>query len=148
MHYIAVIDKDVDSAFGIRFPEAPGCFSAADSFEDILPNAVEALALYFEDGEEARPRGLEAVRAEVAEDIAAGAFLMLVPHVGAPPNGARQSKPRQGSAGHAGRSGPAARHEPLGVHGESSGQGNTRPCRIVGVPARSTRWRCPASRAG
>ena len=81
MHYIAVIDKDVDSAFGIRFPEAPGCFSAADSFEDILPNAVEALALYFEDGEEARPRGLEAVRAEVAEDIAAGAFLMLVPHV-------------------------------------------------------------------
>ena len=81
MHYIAVIDKDPDSAFGIRFPEAPGCFSAADSFEDIVPNAMEALALYLDDGEEAWPRGLEAVREEVAGDLAAGAFLMLVPHV-------------------------------------------------------------------
>lgn len=81
MHFVAVIDKDPDSAFGIRFPEAPGCFSAADRFEDILPSAIEALALYFEDGGEAQPRGLEAVREEVADDIAAGAFLMLVPHV-------------------------------------------------------------------
>ena len=81
MHYVAVIDKEPDSAFGIRFPEAPGCFSAADNFEGILANAIEALALYFEDGEEAQPRGLEAVREEIAEEIAAGAFLMLVPHV-------------------------------------------------------------------
>ena len=81
MHYVAVIDKDPDSAFGIRFPEAPGCFSAADCFDDILPNAIEALALYFEDGEESEARGLEAVREEAAGDIAAGAFLILVPHV-------------------------------------------------------------------
>ncbi len=81
MHFVAVIDKDPDSAFGIRFPEIPGCFSAADRFEDILPCAIEALALHFEDGEEAQPRGLEEVRKEVAGDIAAGAFLMLVPHV-------------------------------------------------------------------
>ena len=39
MHYVAVIDKDPGSAYGIQFPEVPGCFSAADSFEDIVPNA-------------------------------------------------------------------------------------------------------------
>ena len=81
MHYVAVVNKDPDSTYGIRFPEAPGCFSAADSFEDILPNAIEALALYFEDGDEAQPRGLEAVREEVAEEIAAGAVLILVPYL-------------------------------------------------------------------
>ena len=85
MHYVAVIDKEPDIAYGVRFPEVPGCFSAADSFEDIVPNAMEALALYFDDGEEAQPRGLEAVREDVADDIAAGAFLMLVPHVPEPP---------------------------------------------------------------
>ncbi len=81
MHFVAVIDKDPDSAFGIRFPEVPGCFSAADRLDDILPNAIEALALYLEDGEAGEARGLEAVREEAAGDIAAGAFLMLVPHV-------------------------------------------------------------------
>ena len=81
MHYVAVIDKEPGSAYGIRFPEAPGCFSAADRFEEIVPNAIEALALFFEDGEEGRPRGLEAVREEAAEDIAAGAFLMMIPHL-------------------------------------------------------------------
>ena len=63
------------------FPEAPGCFSAADRVEEIVPNAIEALALFFEDGEEGRPRGLEAVREEAAEDLAAGAFLMMIPHL-------------------------------------------------------------------
>ena len=29
MHYVAVVDKDPDSAYGIQFPEVPGCFSAA-----------------------------------------------------------------------------------------------------------------------
>ncbi len=81
MHYVAVIDQEPDTAYGVRFPEVPGCFSAADSFEDIVPNAMEALALHLDDGEEAWPRGLEAVREETAGDIAAGAFLMLVPHV-------------------------------------------------------------------
>ena len=36
MHYVAVIDKDPDSAWGIQFPEVPGCFSAADTFEEIV----------------------------------------------------------------------------------------------------------------
>ena len=81
MHYVAVIDKDPDSAYGIQFPEVPGCFSAADSFEDIVSNAIEALSLFFEDGEPVPPRGIEAVRDEVAKNIAEGAVLMMIPYV-------------------------------------------------------------------
>ena len=82
MHYVAVIDKDPGSAYGIQFPEVPGCFSAADSFDEIVPNAIEALSLFFEDGEPMPPRGLEAVRDEVAGSIAEGAVLMMIPYVG------------------------------------------------------------------
>ena len=81
MHYVAVIDKDPGSAYGIQFPEVPGCFSAADSFEDIVPNAIEALSLFFEDGDPVPPRGIEAVRDEVAGNIADGAVLMMIPYV-------------------------------------------------------------------
>ena len=81
MHYVAVIDKDPGSAYGVRFPEVPGCYSAADSFDDIVPNAIEALSLFFEDGEPAPPRGIEVVREQVAGSIAEGAVLMMIPYV-------------------------------------------------------------------
>ena len=81
MHYVAVIDKDPGSAYGVRFPEVPGCYSAADSFDDIVPNAIEALSLFFEDGEPVPPRGIEAVREQVADSIAEGAVLMMIPYV-------------------------------------------------------------------
>ena len=81
MHYVAVIDKEPDSAYGIQFPEVPGCFSAADTFKEIVPNAIEALSLFFEDSEPVPPRGLEAVREQVAENIAKGAVLMMIPYV-------------------------------------------------------------------
>ena len=61
--------------------EVSGCFSAADTFEEIVPNAIEALSLFFEDSEPVPPRGLEAVREQVAEDIAKGAVLMMIPYV-------------------------------------------------------------------
>lgn len=81
MHYVAVIDKDEGSAYGVRFPDVPGCFSAADTLDEIVPNAIEALALFFEDRETIPARGLEAVREEVAEDLAAGAVLMMIPYI-------------------------------------------------------------------
>ena len=81
MHYVAVIDKDADSAYGVRFPDLPGCFSAADTFDEIVPNAVEALSLFLEDSAVVPPRGIEAVRREVAEDLAAGAVLMMIPYI-------------------------------------------------------------------
>ena len=79
--FIALVHKEADSAWGVSFPDLPGCFSAADTLEDVLPNACEALELWFEDAGDIVPRSMEQVRAEVAEDLAAGAFLLAVPRV-------------------------------------------------------------------
>ena len=77
--FVAVVHKDPDSAYGIRFPDVPGCFSAADDFNDVLPNAVEALSLYFDDQPLPEPRDLDVLRAEVAAEIAERAALIAVP---------------------------------------------------------------------
>lgn len=42
--YIAIVSKDADSAYGIVFPDAPGCFSAADNIDDVFAMASEALS--------------------------------------------------------------------------------------------------------
>ncbi len=86
-YYHAVVHKDEDSAFGVQFPDLPGCFSAADDIEDVIPNAVEALSLWFEDAEDIEPRSVEAIRVDAAADLAEGAFLVMVPWIG------RNSKP-------------------------------------------------------
>lgn len=82
-YYHGVVHKDEGSAFGVHFPDLPGCFSAADRIEDVIPNAVEALSLWFEDVDEiAEPSSVEAVRQQAAEDLAEGAFLVMVPWIG------------------------------------------------------------------
>jgi predicted RNase H-like HicB family nuclease len=79
-HYFALVHKDEGSAFGVEFADFPGCFSAADDFESILPNAVEALELYLEDAAgPVSPSPLEAVRARYEKELAEGAFLLPVP---------------------------------------------------------------------
>ena len=78
-HFIAVVHKDKDSAYGVHFPDVPGCHSAADSWNDVHANAVEALRHWFEDAATVEPRGLEDVRELAAADLVAGASLMLVP---------------------------------------------------------------------
>lgn len=78
-HFYAVVHKDDDSAFGVSFPDLPGCFSAADTEADVLPNACEALDLWFEDTEDVDPRPVDQIREAVKDDLAAGAFLMAVP---------------------------------------------------------------------
>jgi len=42
--YIGLVSKEADSAYGIVFPDAPGCFSAADHLDDVFAMASEALA--------------------------------------------------------------------------------------------------------
>lgn len=86
-YYHAIVHKDEGSAFGVEFPDLPGCFSAADDAEDVIPNAVEALSLWFEDQDEVEPSPVEKVRADAADDLAEGAFLVMVPWIG------RNSKP-------------------------------------------------------
>lgn len=80
-NYFALVDKDPDSAFGIRFPDIPGCFSAADAAEDIVPNAVEALQLWAEDMPVPEPSNHEAIVAlpDIRNALARGAYLVSVP---------------------------------------------------------------------
>ena len=77
--FSALVHKDDDSGFGVQFPDAPGCFSAADTLADVLPNAAEALSLYFEDAPVPDPSDLSSVRARAADDLRDGAFLIAVP---------------------------------------------------------------------
>ena len=65
--YLALVHKDPDSAWGVSFPDLPGCHSAADDFGDLLANAAEALALWFEDADPVEPRDLAAIREALAE---------------------------------------------------------------------------------
>jgi predicted RNase H-like HicB family nuclease len=87
-YYHAVVHKEEGSAFGLHFPDLPGCFSAADRIEDVIPNATEALSLWYEDADrEVAPSPVESIRALAADDLAEGAFLVMVPSIG------RNSKP-------------------------------------------------------
>lgn len=48
-HFIALIREDADYTYMISFPDLPGCFAKADTKDDILPNAREALELCLSD---------------------------------------------------------------------------------------------------
>lgn len=56
MRYPVVIHKDEDSDYGVTVPDMPGCFSAGESFDDALVQAVEAIECHLEglliDGEQ------------------------------------------------------------------------------------------------
>ncbi len=79
--FFALVHKDADSAYGVSFPDLPGCHSAADRIEDVLPNACEALELWFDGGEDVDPADISVVTRLVGDDLAAGAFLIAVPRV-------------------------------------------------------------------
>jgi predicted RNase H-like HicB family nuclease len=87
MHYVAFIHHDTDSAFGVSFPDLPGCFSAGDSLDEATRNAIDGLSGFVRwleaDGDQVPPpRSIDEIVAdpELAEDRE-GATLMLVPLV-------------------------------------------------------------------
>lgn len=80
-YFYAIVHKDPDSAFGVEFPDLPGCFSAADTMEEVLPNACDALELWFEDQEEVAPRRLDEIRELAKDQLADGAFIVAVPRI-------------------------------------------------------------------
>ncbi|MCW2370185.1 type II toxin-antitoxin system HicB family antitoxin [Sphingobium sp. B11D3D] len=80
-HYFALVHKGADSAFGVTFPDLPGCFSAADDANDVVPQALDALALWFEDQEVVAPSSLDDIRALHADELAKGAYLVWVPYI-------------------------------------------------------------------
>jgi len=79
--YYGIVHKDPESAYSVHFPDIPLCFSAADEIEDLLPNAMEAIAISHEYKPLPEPSTIESVRSQAAEDIAEGAFILAVPLV-------------------------------------------------------------------
>jgi predicted RNase H-like HicB family nuclease len=86
MHYVAVIEKDEDSAFGVWFPDVEGCFSAGETLEEAVANSAAALRQHVEAIESAG-RSVPAARAiddvlrdkDVQASLKAGAVLFAVP---------------------------------------------------------------------
>lgn len=60
--YIALIEKEEGSSYGVIFPDVPGCISAGNTLDEALKNAEEALSFHL-DGEEApKVRTLEEIK--------------------------------------------------------------------------------------
>ena len=79
--FVALVRKDAESAYGIEFPDVPGCFSAADSADEIISNASEALELWFEGKSLIKPSDPSDIIVQVHEALEGGAFLIGVPFV-------------------------------------------------------------------
>ena len=84
--YIGVVHQDGGSAYGIAFPDAPGCFSAADTLDDLFVMADEALGLWLEVAAEDQvavpvPRDLSDIKhdPEWAEAFADAVLVIAVP---------------------------------------------------------------------
>jgi predicted RNase H-like HicB family nuclease len=84
MRYVAFVHKDPDSAYGISFPDFPGCISAGDTMDEVIANGAEALALHVwgmeADGDQIpEPRPLEEIvnDREFAEDLEGASFALV-----------------------------------------------------------------------
>lgn len=83
-YYHGIVHKDEDSAFGVTFPDLEGCFSAADDLESVVREASDAVSLYFENSDRViEPSSIETIRDLAKEELANGAFLILVPYIAA-----------------------------------------------------------------
>ena len=45
-HYVAIVEEEEGKAFGVWFPDLPGCVSAGDTLDEAMLNAAEALELW------------------------------------------------------------------------------------------------------
>jgi predicted RNase H-like HicB family nuclease len=84
--YLGIVEKDAGSAWGIWFPDMPGCFPATDEFDELPRAAAELLREHVEALENhglvvPDPRPIAEVMAdkEVRRSLKAGATTMLVP---------------------------------------------------------------------
>ena len=86
-YYLGIVEKDADSAWGMWFPDMPGCFPATDEFEalpraaaEVLREHVEALERHGIAVPNPRPVYCEAMDdKEVRKSLKGGATTMLVP---------------------------------------------------------------------
>ncbi|RLQ23249.1 type II toxin-antitoxin system HicB family antitoxin [Seongchinamella sediminis] len=64
MKYAVVVHHDEGSAYGVSVPDLPGCFSAGDSFDEVLDSVIEAIEFHLEGMAE---EGMEIPSAEPIE---------------------------------------------------------------------------------
>ena len=48
MLYPVIIHKEPETSYGVTVPDLPGCFSAGDTMEEAMKNAVEAIECHVE----------------------------------------------------------------------------------------------------
>jgi predicted RNase H-like HicB family nuclease len=91
MRYVAFIHKDPDSAYGVSFPDFPGCVAAEDTVDEVIVSGTEALAFHVRgmeaDGDDIpEPRSLEEIinDTDFAEELkgVSFAFVPLVRDLG------------------------------------------------------------------
>jgi antitoxin HicB len=85
-HYIALIHKDADRTYGVSFPDVPGVVTAADTIDEAMRKAAEALEFAAEDWSEQtgsefpRPRTIDELRGNAEfQDNATDAMIAAVP---------------------------------------------------------------------
>ncbi len=84
--YLALLDGE-HGAYGVAFPDCPGCTAMGADQDEAYANAIEALGEWIHDarlaGAAPAPRSVEALRQdpEVAAAIAEGAIFLSVPLV-------------------------------------------------------------------
>jgi predicted RNase H-like HicB family nuclease len=85
-HYLGVVEKDADSAYGVWFPDMPGCLPAADELDALPGVAAEVLRQHVEALEsngrlvpDPSPLAEAITDKEVRRAIRHGATTMLVP---------------------------------------------------------------------
>lgn len=76
MQYLAIIHKEPNTAYGVTLPDFPGCFSAADTLEELPRNVQEAVELWAE-GEDVAPPIPSSYEKIVQSEGAQGGMLML-----------------------------------------------------------------------
>ena len=69
MDYIAIIHKEAKGAYGVSFPDFPGCITAGETLDQAKDRAAEALAFHMEgmieDGDPLpEPSGLDKIMAD------------------------------------------------------------------------------------
>ncbi len=82
--YIAILDG-APGAFGVSFPDCPGCVAMGETENEVYINAIDALSEWVRDmmaeGEAPEPRGIEELRRDpdVNATVAEGGIFLVVP---------------------------------------------------------------------
>jgi predicted RNase H-like HicB family nuclease len=77
MLYPVYVHKDPKSAYGVTFPDFPGCFSASDDLEGLSRLAQEAVEVHFE-GEDVEIPPPTAIEEIAADPTYEGGFWLLI----------------------------------------------------------------------